>query len=316
MSSLRRLFLIIALTCMWSPSFLFIKLAVAELPPLTIVTLRVGLATVVLGLILLYKRRALPRDLNFWFCASIMALFSSVLPFVLFCYAEQTIESALAAILNGCSPMFTALLAHAFLPSDRLSPQKMVGIALSSAGLLLMFTPNIQQGFSGTTLGISAAATAAFCYALSHVYAKKYQAGYTPFVVPTAQLLCSTLMLLPLAFYYDAPLSLPMPSLSAIMGILGLCLFGTIFAFIIYYKLLDHCGPTSISMVACFFPVVGMLLGFIFLGETMTWGGFGASSLIFLGLLFVTETVNVKPLLARLQGGMTRRVPLSQEHER
>lgn len=312
MSSLRRLLLIIALTCMWSPSFLFIKLAVAELPPFTIVTLRVGLATVVLGLILLYKRRAMPLDLNFWMSASIMALFSSVLPFVLFCYAEQSIESALAAILNGCSPMFTALVAHAFLPSDRLSPQKMVGIALSSAGLMFLFMPNIQQGFSGTTLGILAGATAAFCYAVSHVYAKKYQAGYTPFVVPTAQLLCSTVMLLPLTFYCDTPWNLPMPSLSAMMGIGGLCLFGTVFAFIIYYKLLDHCGPTAISMVACFFPVVGMLLGFIFLGETLTWGALGASSLIFMGLMVVTETLDVKPILARFQPAKSRGATIPQ----
>ena len=301
MSALRRLFLIIALTCMWSPSFLFIKLAVAELPPLTIVTLRVGVAAIVLCLILLFKRRALPLDLNFWICSAVMALFASVLPFVLFCYAEQSIESALAAILNGCSPMFTAILAHAFLPSDRLSAQKAVGISLSSAGLLLLFTPNIQQGFSGTTMGIIAGATAAFCYAISHVYAKKYTTGYPPFVIPTAQLLCSAMMMLPFTLYYDAPLSLPMPSMGAIFGVCGLILFGTILAFIIYYKLLEHCGPTAISMVACFFPVVGMLLGFVFLGETLSWVGLGASCLIFMGLLFVTGVVDIKPLLVRFQ---------------
>lgn len=301
MSPVRRLFLIISLTAMWSPSFLFIKLAIAELPPMTIVTLRVTIAAIVMSFILLWKRRSLPATPIFWFHSAILALFSSVLPFCLFCYAEKSIESALAAILNGSTPMFTAVIAHFFLSSDRLHPQKVVGIGLSAAGLLFLFAPNLQQNFSGPSLGMLAAATAALCYAISHVYAKKYQAGHIPFVVPSAQLICSSLMLAPLAFLYDDPFTLAMPSYSAILGICGLSLFGTIFAFIIYYRLLDHCGPTAISMVACFFPVVGMLLGFFFLGESLTWGGLAASALIFLGVVIVNEVVDLKPLLSRVR---------------
>jgi drug/metabolite transporter (DMT)-like permease len=294
MSSVRRVLLIIALTAMWSPSFLFIKLAVEELPPFTIVTLRVGLATAILGLILLWKKRSLPVDFAFWFHSAIMALFASVLPFALFCYAEKTIESALAALLNGCSPLFTALLAHTFIPSDKLQPNKVLGIGLGAAGLLLLFAPNLQQGVSGTTLGILAGATAAFCYALSHVYAKKYVAGNVPFVAPMAQLLCSTLMMAPFMLFYDAPWDLPFPSSSALLGVFGLTIFGTLLAFIIYYKLIEHCGPTAISMVACFFPVGGMVLGFVFLGETLTWGGMGASLLILMGLMIVNNMIDVQ----------------------
>lgn len=299
MSPVRRLFLIIALTAMWSPSFVFIKLAVAELPPLTIVTLRVSLAAFVMCLILLWRRQSLPKNPRFWFHSAILAFFSSAMPFCLFCYAEKSIESALAAILNGSTPMFTAVIAHFFLSSDRLHPQKVIGIGLSAAGLLFLFAPNLQQSFSSPPLGMLAGATAALCYAISHVYAKKYQAGHTPFVVPSAQLICSSLMLAPLAFFYEDPLHMAMPSISAILGVCGLSLFGTIFAFIIYYRLLDHCGPTAISMVACFFPVVGMLLGFFFLGESLSWGGLAASGLIFLGVVIVNEVLDLKPLLSR-----------------
>ncbi len=300
MSPIRRLFLIMALTAMWSPSFLFIKLAVAEISPITVAMVRVSIAAVILSLILFFRKGRLPTDLTFWIHSAAMAFFASVVPFCLFCYAEQTIESALAAILNGCSPMFTALLAHRFLPSDRLHAQKVVGISLGVVGLLLLFAPNIAGGLNGTLYGMGAAATAAFCYAVSHVYGKKYQVGFAPFVAPTSQLLCSALMLIPLAFIYEDPLSLAMPSVKAIMGVLGLSLFGTILAFIIYYKLLDHCGPTAISMVACFFPVCGMLLGFVFLGESLSWGGLLASFLIFLGLAIVNEVINLKPILAKL----------------
>lgn len=301
MSPAKRILLIIALTMMWSPSFLFIKLAVAELPPFTIVTLRVSIAALVLACILLYLRRALPKDPMFWVHSAILAFFSSVMPFILFCHAEQTIESALAAILNGSSPMFTALLAHIFIPTDRLHAQKVIGIGLSAAGMMLLFAPNIQDGLDGTVVGMIAGATAAFCYAIGHIYAKKYQTGFIPFVVPTAQLICSGLMMAPLALMFDDPFSLPMPSASAILGICGLSFFGTILAFIIYYKLIENCGPTAVSMVACFFPVGGMLLGFIFLGETLTWSGLTASFIIFLGLLVVNEAVDLKPLLARFR---------------
>lgn len=280
---------------MWSPSFLFIKLAIAELPPFTIVTLRVLISTLILGGLLALKRQPLPKSPIFWFHASVMALFASVAPFALFCYAEQTIESALAAILNGCSPMFTAFLAHLFIPSDRLQPQKVVGIALGAGGLASLFAPNIANGLSGSTLGILAGSAAAFCYAVSHIYAKKYITGQPPFVSPASQLLCSSLMLLPLMFLYDDPLNLSPPSVTAWIGIAGLSIFGTVIAFIIYYKLLEHCGPTAISMVACFFPVGGLLMGFLFLGETLSWGSLGASFLILFGLMIVNNVIPLFP---------------------
>jgi drug/metabolite transporter (DMT)-like permease len=193
--------------------------------------------------------------------------------------------------------MFTAILAHLFLPSDRLHFQKIAGVALSAAGLLFLFAPNIQEGFTGSSIGMLAAASAAMSYAISHVFAKKNFTGYQPFVVPAAQMICGSLILIPVALYFENPLSLAVPSLSAILGVCGLSCFGTVLAFIIYFRLIDHCGPTAISMVACFFPVVGMLLGFIFLKESLTWGGLAASALIFLGLAIVNEAINIKRLI-------------------
>jgi drug/metabolite transporter (DMT)-like permease len=299
MSPFRRLLLIIMLTAMWSPSFLFIKLAVTEIPPMTVAASRVTLAALILAGILLYKRRSLPTTPSFWIHSSIMAFFSSVCPFYLFCYGEQTIESALAAIINGSTPMFTAIMAHFFLPSDKMTLQKGIGVTVSITGLLLLFAPNIEAGLNGTAYGMTAVVVAAICYAISHVYGKKYQTGYAPFVAPTSQLIASAVMLAPLTLIVDKPWLLPTPSLMAVTGICCLALLGTVIAFYLYYKLLESSGPTALSMVACFFPVGGMFLGFIFLGETLTLGGLIASALIFLGLSIVTDVINLKPLLAR-----------------
>ena len=300
MGSLKRFLFILALTCMWSPSFLFIKLAVQDLPPLTTVSLRVSLAACVFLCILKWKAVALPKDLGFWSRISVMALFSSVVPFCLFCYAEQTIESALAAILNGATPMFTAVLAQIFVASDRMNFQKILGVMLSCLGLFLLFAPTLWEGVDATTLGMSAGLIAALCYAISHVYGKLYVVGYKPFVAPTAQMAVSSLMLWPLAIYYDQVWTLPAPSASAIGGVCGLALFGTVFAFIIYYYLLERCGPTAISTVACFLPVVGMFLGFLFLGETFTSTGLISAMIILTGMLLVNEVVSFKGIGIRV----------------
>lgn len=296
MSPLKRLLLVVTLTALWSPSFLFIKLAVLEIPPMTTVTLRVSLAALLLCSLLLYKRQALPKNPSFWMHMSVMAFFSSMFPFCLFCYAEQTIESALAALINGTTPMFTAMLAHQFIPSDRLTPQKSLGIGLSIFGVVFLFAPSLQSGLSGNALGMIAAACASFSYSISHIYGKKFVMGQKPFVAPAAQLALSALFLFPLALWYEAPLQLPMPSAMALLGVGGLALLGTFFAFIVYYKLLEECGPTSVSMVACFFPVGGMLLGFLFLGEAFTLSSLFASVLIFIGILLVNNVVAIKAL--------------------
>lgn len=293
MSPIRKFLLTLALTFMWSPSFLFIKLALQDFQPLTIAALRVSIAALLILGILYFRAGVLPKEKKFWFHAAVMALFASVAPFYLFAYAEQSIESALAAILNGTSPMFTALLTLYFLPSDRLTPQKALGIGLSAGGLFLLFAPNIANGLSGTLSGIMAGTLASISYSLSHIYGKKYISQQKPFVAPAAQLLMSAAYLVPLAIMIESPFSGPSPSWSAIGGILGLACFGTTIAFILYYKLLEYSGPTAISTVACFFPVGGMLLGFFFLDESFSLGNMLASLMILSGLMTVNEVLPV-----------------------
>jgi drug/metabolite transporter (DMT)-like permease len=247
---------------------------------------------VLLG-ILAWKRTAIPKGWLFWMHISLMALFASVLPFCLFCFAEQSIDSALAAILNGTSPMFTAVLAQIFVASDRMNLQKSIGVLLSCVGVVLLFAPQLQLGVSGSTLGMAAALIASFSYSVSHIFGKLYITGLKPFVAPTTQFIAASLMLWPLAFYHDEVWTLSMPSGMAMVGVGGLAFLGTVVAFIIYYKLLDHCGPTAVSTVACFFPVVGMFLGFLFLGESFTLTSLMAAFVIFAGMLFVNEVVDI-----------------------
>lgn len=293
MSNLKRFLLTLALTAMWSPSFLFIKLAVQDFPPITAAATRIGLAVMILYCIMRFRGNSIPHSPTFWFHAGMVGLFSSAFPFCLFCYAETTIDSSLAAILNGTTPMFTVLLAQIFVPSDRLNTQKAIGIGLCVFGLLVLFAPELSEGMNGTTYGMLAALGAAFCYAVQHIYAKKYFTGHKPFVAPTASFIVSALVLWPFALWQEQPFSMPAPSWTAIGGVCGLAIFGTVLAFIIYYKLLEESGPTAVSLVACFFPVGGLLLGVIFLNETFTLTDLIAASLILLGMCVVNQIIRV-----------------------
>lgn len=317
MHPVKKLLLMMALTLMWSPSFLFIKLAVQDLPPLTIVSLRVTIASIFLLGILWFTGRRLPKSLSFWAITLGMALFSSIIPFTLFCYAEKSIDSALAALLNGTTPMFTALLAQYFVPSDRLDMQKLVGILLSTVGIVLLFSPQLMEGVDGTSIGMLAALVGSISYSISHIYGKLYTTGHTAYVAPTAQFLASAVTLWPIACWHDQIWTLPFPSYSSILGVCCLALFGTVIAFIIYYKLLEHCGPTAVSTVACFFPVGGMLLGCLFLEETFTFFNLIAALTILAGMLTVNNIIPINFFTRRnlksKDSPQTDSTPVSQE---
>lgn len=293
MSPLKRLLFTLALTAMWSPSFLFIKFAVAELPPMTIAASRITLSFILLFALLRWKRTPLPKSPRFWLHATVVGLVSTALPFSLFCYAEQSIDSSLAAMLNGSSPMFTALLAQLFIPSDRLNLQKGIGIAFCGVGLMVLFAPNLLQGVGGTGYGMLAGVLAAISYAIHHVYGKKYITGYAPFVAPTASLLMAALLLWPAALWNDGVALLPLPSFSALGGVCGLALFGTVIAFIIYYKLLEESGPVAISLASCLFPLGGIVLGVLFLDENLTVMHLVAAALILLGMTLVNQIIKL-----------------------
>lgn len=293
MAPIKRFLLILLLTAMWSPSFMFYKLAVQDLSPWAIVGLRVSLAAAILLVLLRIFKQPLPASGWFWWHATMMALLASILPVILFCYAEQSIQSSVAGIINGSTPMFTALLAHAFLPSDRLTKEKVLGIGLSFAGLLLLFVPNVIQGMASTAFGISCATLAAFSYAAAHVYAKKYVSGKPSLVAPTAQLVSSALLLMPVA-WIDPSFKLMMPSWTALIAMSWLTLVGTVLAFVLYYRLMKYCDPTGISMVACFIPVGAMLLGYFFLGEVLPLSGFIAAVLILIGTMIVNEVLPLR----------------------
>lgn len=284
--------LLLVLAVLWGPSFFFIKVAVAEIPPISLVLARVGLAAAILFVILRIQGRHLPRLGFIWGHIAVVALFWNSMPFVLLSWGEQRVDSALASILNGATPVFTALLAHFVTADDRLTSRKVTGVALALGGVVLLVLPSLLGGVQATFLGLLAIVGVSASYAVALVYTRRYLRDLPPLVAPTGQLLVATVYLTPLSLLVDRPFSLATPSLKAIGSVAGLAIFSTVIAFVLYYRMVRIVQATYLSMVTYLIPIFGVLLGVLVLDESLSWNALAGFALILTGVMVVNGLVD------------------------
>jgi len=277
--------LILLLGSCWGPSYMFIKFGLEALPPLTIVFGRILLAALVLYMILRIQGRRLPPFGRVWLHYSAMGLISMGLPFYMISVAEQYIHSSMAAVINGSAPIFTVLLAHYLFPDERLNAKKIVGVGLGVAGLLVIFWPALQAGFSGQLLGASLVAGAAASYALGFCYARRFLSKQPSLVAPTAQMVAGVVWLLPVWIWKDLPFTAAHASWSSWAAVAFLGLWGTATAAVLYYKIIETSGATSLGMVTFLLPIYGLALGALFMGEGLGVATALGTVCILLGLL-------------------------------
>jgi len=290
------LFWLIVLASLWGPSFLFIKIAVEDFPPMTLVSIRLGVAAIVLYAILRFNGGKLPSGWTFWKKFLIMGFFANAFPFTLFSFGEQFADSSAAAILNGTTPIFTVLIAHFLISDERMNLSRLAGVSVGFVGILLIFFPEFQallrgEGFQdgSGTLGLLSFIGAAASYGVAIAYGRLHLRGLPPLVGPAAQLICSAGMILPAALLFEQPFNLT-PGFPAIGSSLILGFFGTAMAYLVYYKLIDSAGATFISLVTYLLPPIGVVLGVIFLNEIPGWYSLGGLVLIILGIMVVNGT--------------------------
>jgi len=283
----KNFFFLVFLASLWGPSFVFIKVGVETIPPLTLVLGRVGVGAVILFLILHWQHGRLPKSRTVWKNLAFVALVQNTIPFALFAWGEQHIDSALASILNGTTPLFTILLAHFFVVDDRLNGTKVAGVMFGFLGLVLLVIPSFTDGVEVTTWGVLAIATAALFYGIAIVYSRNHLRGLQPLVAPTGQLLMATLFMLPFSMMLERPWTLPAPAPQSVLALLALAVWGTALAFIVYYKLLEWADASYISMTTYVIPVFGVILGVLVLNETVTLlMGIGCAFILF-GVMIV-----------------------------
>ena len=276
--------LLLILSGLWGGSFFFFKLLLAELPPLTIVLGRVGLAALVLNLYLVLRRQPLPADRRLWAQFLVMGLLNNVVPFTLIVLGESRISSGLASVLNATTPIFAVLAAHVLTPDERLTRLRAAGVLAGFLGVALLIGPGALAGLGDQDLlGEISCLAAALVYGLAGLYGRRFR-GVPPLQVATGQITASTLVLLPLAAAIDQPWDLPMPSAATWAALAGIALVSTALAYLLYFRILAVAGATNLMLVTFLLPVSALLLGSLVLGEALAPGALAGMAVIGVGL--------------------------------
>ena len=280
------LILLLVLGALWGSSYLFIKVGVGEVPPLTLVAGRLFLSTVLLWILLLASGQPVPRSRAQWGTYAVVGFLSGVLPYTLVAWGEQYISSSLAALLQSTMPMFTVILAH-FLGSDeRLTGIRILGVVIGFVGVGILLLPDLRQGVQTNVLGQLAVVGSSASYAASTVFARSRMRGQPPLVSTTGQITMALVFTLPLSLLIDRPFDLS-PSWAAVGAWIGLAILGTVLAYVIYYALIDRESATFVSTVTYIIPISGLILGALVLGEPLSLNLFLSLALILVGVLLV-----------------------------
>lgn len=288
---LQRQFLeILLLGMLWGPSFLFTKIALADIEPFTLVALRIGLGSILLFCIVKLKRIAMVYDLKLVLHCLILGFFVNGLPFLCFTFALKDISTSLSALINGTTPILTVILASLLFKDERITWNKTLGISVGLAGFLVLFLPAILGNQKNVNVFAMFLSFVGACsYAVGIVYARKLVQKTKPFVVPILQLFTSLCYLIPIALWFESPLQLKEISIASLASVIGLATLGTTFAYIMYYRIIAKYGATSVSMVTYLLPVFGTLLGVLFLEEPLSVDFCIASALILGGIVVVNN---------------------------
>ena len=260
--------MLVTLSVLWGGSFFFAEIALESLPPLTIVTLRVGLAAITLWLVVLALKLPIPNSTPIWIAFLTMGLLNNVLPFSLIVWGQSQISSGLAAILNATAPLFGVIVAGILLRDESATPLKITGVVIGFAGVIVMM--DLSSIATSSLLAQLAILAAALSYACASVYGRRFKAtGLNPILVAAGQVTGSTLLLLPIALWVDGNDHYANVPTQVWAAIISLAVFSTAAAYILYFKLLASAGATNILLVTLLVPVSAILLGWLFLEESL-----------------------------------------------
>jgi len=292
--------LLILLSVLWGGAFYFAKVAVLEIPTLTLVFGRVAIAAAVLLVLTQLMRTPLPRDRETWQILGVMAVLNNVLPFTLIVWAQIHISVGLASILNATSPLFSVFVAHALTADDKLSSGRIAGLIAGFIGVVLLIGPDLL-GELGAHLWAQLACLAAACsYAFGAVYSRRLR-GLQPITVATGQLTMSAVLLLPIVLIFDTPGIVMSVSRAALWALLALAVLSTAFAYLIYFRLIARAGATNALLVTFLIPVSAILLGMALLSEQLAPHQLAGMIAIFAGLAAIDGRA------ARVAAGLFRK---------
>jgi drug/metabolite transporter (DMT)-like permease len=259
----------ILLGAIWSSSFMWIKIAIEEIGPITLVAFRVLFGLLFGIAVILVTRQKFSSSFGEWRPLLLLGITNVAIPFFLISWGEQVIDSAVAAILDATVPLFAIVIAHLALHDDKITLPKILGLLMGFAGVVVLMSEDLG-GSTGSILGQAAVVLASVFYAGSSVYARKSTENASGIMRSVGPLISSTAVMWLAVPIGESPLRLPHLPITWI-ALVWLGVLGSGVAFIMMYYLIHAIGPTRTTMVTYLFPLGGVLLGVGFLGEQLTW---------------------------------------------
>ena len=277
----------IILGIVWSSSFLWIKIGVQDIGPMALVAFRMLFGALTAVAITLYQKVEWPRDWKTWGIFAVLGPASLAIPIFFISWGEQTIDSAVASILNATTPLFTILLAHFLLQDDKMTPQKVMGLLIGFAGVVILLSKDLTAGAQNSVIGQAAVILASLFYAGSAVYGRKLTQHVQGTVRGAMLLITSTIFMWIVGPLTERPFDFPDVPITWI-AILFLGILGSGLAVIMLWYLIHEVGPTRATLVTYLFPVGGVILGVLFLNEHLSWQLL-VGSLLIIGSLVVVN---------------------------
>ena len=253
---------------------------------MSLVAFRMLFGVITAASVALYQKGSWPRDWKTWKIYAILGPTSLAIPIFLISWGEQTIDSAVAAILNATVPLFTLVIAHFYLHDDKMTPQKVIGLLIGFAGIVILLSKDLFTSAHNSAIGQAAVILASLFYAGSAVWARKVTQHVEGAVRGAAPLLTATIFMWMIGPVVETPFKIPALPITWISA-LWLGVLGSGIAMVLNYYLLHEIGPTRSTMVTYIFPPGGVILGVIFLGEQLSWQLFVGGILVIASLVVV-----------------------------
>jgi drug/metabolite transporter (DMT)-like permease len=277
----------LVLCLIWGSTWLFIKLGLQDLPPLTFAGIRFVIATGIVFSLIAIRRIPLPKSKRDWMLLAVTGVLSFTLNYGLVFWGEQYISSGLAALLQSTLPAFGLIIAHFYLPGERMTLPKILGVLLGVFGVGVIFSNQLQVAGSKALWGCAALVLSAFCAAYANVLVKTYGLNLQPSVLAGGQMLFGLIPLLLIGIPLEGnPFNYHWTAI-AVLSLFYLAVIGTVVAFLLYYWLMHNMEVTKTMLIALVTPVSAVILGMLVLKEEIHWRTLIGGAMIISGLALI-----------------------------
>jgi drug/metabolite transporter (DMT)-like permease len=260
---------LILLGILWGVPYALTKIALETIPPVTLVAARVSLAAMALWIIVVISGHKFPERLDFVWRLFVQGAVACVIPYTLITFGQQSVESALAAILNSTTPLFVVLISLIWTRHEPMTFGRLFGVTIGLGGVVMIAGAGALGGLGRETAGQVAIVLATFSSAVSAIHGRRF-ATVAPEIAAAGMLTWAAVMLVPLCLLVEAPLN-SAPSAASIAALLVNAVVATAFGFVIYFRLIRTIGSIGTSSASYLKPGVGVLIGCALMGESLTW---------------------------------------------